>query len=84
MEAKGMTVRNMPIVPDADQGTRENPIIVPSHYAIRTVGYEDPHSGQMWWFNLRVEQLHYIEEIGLYFKLDRLENIDIDPIKGSV
>ena len=80
-ELKGWSVtRNYPITPEADAGTRENPIIVPSHYAVRTVGFEDPHSTQMWWFNLREGKLFYVEELGLYFKLDRLPDVDLDNL----
>jgi len=37
--------------------------------ARRAVGYEDPSSGQLEWFNLDKGKLHYIPKIGLYFKL---------------
>ena len=80
-ELKGWSVtRNHPIVPDEDAGTRENPIQVPSHYALRTVGFEDPHTAQMWWFNLREGKLCYVEELGLYFNLQRVPDVDLDTL----
>ena len=42
---------------------------VPSGLAERTVGYEDPSTHQLVWFNLAKGPLHYIPDIGLYFKL---------------
>jgi len=35
----------------------------------RTVGYEDPSSHQLVWFNLHKGPLHYVPDLGLYFKL---------------
>ena len=40
----------------------------------RTVGYEDPNSHQIVWFNLSKGPLHYIPDIGLYFKLSEPKN----------
>lgn len=42
---------------------------VPSGEHCRTVGYEDPVSGQVVWFNLTDGPLHFIPDLGLYFKL---------------
>ena len=36
---------------------------------MRTVGYEDPETHQLVWFNLKRGPLHYVPSIGLYFKL---------------
>lgn len=58
-----------PIVPPPDQGTKANPILVPSAYAERVVGYEDPDVGQLVWFTLAKGKVHYIPDIDLYFKL---------------
>lgn len=58
-----------PIIPSADAGTKENPILVPSGFHRRTVGYEDPFTHQIVWFNLDQGPLHYVPDINLYFKL---------------
>mmetsp|Transcript_24133 Transcript_24133/g.72423 ORF Transcript_24133/g.72423 Transcript_24133/m.72423 type:complete len:128 (+) Transcript_24133:90-473(+) len=58
-----------PIVPPPDQGTKENPILVPSAEHERAVGYEDPDVGQLVWFTLTKGPVHYIPDIDLYFKL---------------
>ena len=42
---------------------------VPSAMHARTVGYEDPYTHQLVWFNLEKGPLHYIPDIGLYFQL---------------
>mmetsp|Transcript_42612 Transcript_42612/g.74121 ORF Transcript_42612/g.74121 Transcript_42612/m.74121 type:complete len:122 (-) Transcript_42612:221-586(-) len=58
-----------PIIPPDEAGTKENPILVPSGAHVRTVGYEDPSTHQLVWFNLTKGPLHYVPDIGLYFKL---------------
>lgn len=69
-EAKGLEYFGKePIIPKHDQGTKENPILVPSCMPWRGVGYEDPSSHQLAWFRLTKGSLHYIPEIGLYFKM---------------
>ena len=68
-EAGDVGFNNEPIIPAADAGTKENPIVVPSGMGERTVGYEDPITHQLVWFNLGPNKLHYVPDIGLYFKL---------------
>jgi hypothetical protein len=46
-----------------------SPLQVPSAYEERQIGYEDPNTHQMVWFNLARGSLHYIPDIGLYFKM---------------
>ena len=62
------------LVPPADQGTKENPILVPSGAHSRTVGYEDPGTHQLVWFNLSENALHYVPGLSLYFKMQKLSN----------
>ena len=45
---------------------------VPSGAHSRPVGYEDPVTHQLVWFNLDKGPLHYVPSIGLYFKLDSI------------
>lgn len=69
-EQKGQVTFNRdPIVPPPDQGTKANPILVPSAFAERVVGYEDPDVGQLVWFTLNKGPIHYVPDIDLYFKL---------------
>jgi len=42
---------------------------VPSGMHHRTVGYEDPATHQLLWFNLDEGALHFVPDINLYFKL---------------
>mmetsp|Transcript_355 Transcript_355/g.1086 ORF Transcript_355/g.1086 Transcript_355/m.1086 type:complete len:120 (-) Transcript_355:180-539(-) len=70
LEAKGEIAFNRdPIVPPPEQGTKANPILVPSAFAERVVGYEDPDVGQLVWFTLAKDKIHYVPDIDLYFKL---------------
>lgn len=70
LEQKGEVAYNRdPIVPPPDQGTKSNPILVPSAFDERVVGYEDPDVGQLVWFTLAKGKTHYIPDIDLYFKL---------------
>ena len=68
-EAGDVGFNNEPIIPASDAGTKENPILVPSGMGERAVGYEDPVTHQLVWFNLGPNKLHYVPDIGLYFKL---------------
>eukprot|EP01038_Epipyxis_sp_PR26KG_P005807 gene5807-8013_t len=68
-EAAGTGFNRDPIIPPADAGTKENPILVPSYASSRAVGYEDPLTHQLAWFNLAKGPLHFVPSIGLYFKL---------------
>ena len=38
----------------------------------RAVGFEDPASHQLRWFRLTRGKLHYVPEIGLYFKMEEV------------
>mmetsp|Transcript_27180 Transcript_27180/g.89053 ORF Transcript_27180/g.89053 Transcript_27180/m.89053 type:complete len:127 (+) Transcript_27180:44-424(+) len=69
LETGGDLFSRDPIVPSPDQGTKENPILVPSGEDERIVGYEDPDVGQLVWFALGKGPIHYVPDIDLYFKL---------------
>mmetsp|Transcript_5754 Transcript_5754/g.12849 ORF Transcript_5754/g.12849 Transcript_5754/m.12849 type:complete len:80 (-) Transcript_5754:351-590(-) len=58
-----------PIIPPDDAGTIDNPIMVPSGMASRTVGFENPVTHQIQWFNLTRGDLFYVHEIDLFFKM---------------
>lgn len=42
---------------------------VPSMMQKRTVGFEHPYTHQLVWFNLEKGPLHFVPDIGLYFKM---------------
>jgi len=68
-EAGSVGFNREPIIPPDDAGTRENPILVPSGAHSRVVGYEDPFTHQLVWFELNHGKLHFLPDVGLYFKL---------------
>uniref|UniRef100_A0A7S1XX62 Uncharacterized protein n=1 Tax=Phaeomonas parva TaxID=124430 RepID=A0A7S1XX62_9STRA len=63
-----------PIVPPVGAGTKENPILVPSEFKERVVGFEDPDTHQIAWFCLQADATYYIESVDKYFKLHTIEN----------
>jgi len=73
LEKEGIVPFNRdPIIPDHDAGTKEKPIIVLSGTDVRAVGFEDPATHQVEWFNLHDGHLHFVPKINLYFKLERV------------
>lgn len=58
-----------PVHPPKGAGTKEKPIEVPSEFSQRAVGYEDPETHAIYWFNLKRGNLAYVTEIDMYFKL---------------
>lgn len=58
-----------PIHPPKGAGTKAMPFEVPSQHQERVVGFEHPESHAMFWFNMKAGKLHYVKEIGMYFKL---------------
>lgn len=58
-----------PIHPPKGAGTKEKPFEVPSQHKERVVGFEHPETHAMYWFNMKAGSLHYVREIGMYFKL---------------
>eukprot|EP00341_Mesodinium_pulex_P001994 CAMPEP_0116926982 /NCGR_PEP_ID=MMETSP0467-20121206/25059_1 /TAXON_ID=283647 /ORGANISM="Mesodinium pulex, Strain SPMC105" /LENGTH=96 /DNA_ID=CAMNT_0004606363 /DNA_START=142 /DNA_END=432 /DNA_ORIENTATION=- len=69
-EAQGEEYFNdTPVIPPVDAGTKENPIMVPSGYDERPIGYEDPLTHQMVWFNLYAGATFFVPDINLHFKL---------------
>lgn len=39
----------------------------------RTIGYENPATHQLLWFDLAEGPLHFIPDINLYFKLKKID-----------
>eukprot|EP00607_Mallomonas_marina_P007765 CAMPEP_0182417294 /NCGR_PEP_ID=MMETSP1167-20130531/1724_1 /TAXON_ID=2988 /ORGANISM="Mallomonas Sp, Strain CCMP3275" /LENGTH=103 /DNA_ID=CAMNT_0024590725 /DNA_START=117 /DNA_END=428 /DNA_ORIENTATION=+ len=71
--AGGVAFNRDPIIPASDAGTKENPILVPSGEHSRVVGYEDPDTHALSWFRMDAGKLHYVPDIGLYFKIKELK-----------
>ncbi|GMH70129.1 hypothetical protein TrVE_jg4665 [Triparma verrucosa] len=72
-EKKGIDLYNRdPITPPSDQGSYSNPVLVPSGDGSRTVGFVDPQTHAIYWFNLAKGPVHYIKNLGLYFKMEEL------------
>ena len=42
---------------------------VPSGMPFRAVGFEDPSTHVLHWFNLTKDKIHYVPSIGLFFKM---------------
>ena len=50
-------------------GTKENPACVPSQFTQRTLGFDNPATQQLVWFNAKKGELTYVSEIDKYFTL---------------
>jgi hypothetical protein len=58
------------LVPPIGSGTFASPILVPSRRSTRAVGYVDPVSHAMYWFNINNDDnTYYIKHLGLFFKM---------------
>jgi hypothetical protein len=58
------------LVPPEGTGTFASPILVPSRRAMRQVGYVDPVSHAVFWFNIHNDNsTYYIKDLGLFFKM---------------
>ena len=70
-ESRGVILYNRdPITPPAGQGSYENPIMVPSGLNERAVGFEDPQTHAIYWFNLNKGPVHYVKQLNKYFKME--------------
>jgi cytochrome c oxidase subunit 5b len=68
---KGITLFNRdPITPPKGQGTYSNPITVPCGEPERAIGFVDPATHSVMWFNLQRGEVHYIDELNMFFKMD--------------
>lgn len=70
------------LVPPEGTGTYASPILIPSRRATRAVGYVDPESHAVMWFNINNdENTYYIKDLGLFFKM--LHIPDEDAFAGA-
>ena len=57
-------------VPPESAGTFENPILIPSREHERQVGYTDPTTHAVFWFNIYDDDnVYFIKDLGLFFKM---------------
>lgn len=65
------------LVPPVGSGTYASPILVPSRRATRAVGYVDPTSHAVYWFNIHNDgNSYYIKDLGLFFKMLHIPDPD--------
>lgn len=78
MEEKNMEGYNdLGLVPPDGAGTFASPILIPSRYDERTVGYVDPETHAMFWFNIHNDNnAYYIKDLGLFFKMLHIPDED--------
>jgi hypothetical protein len=58
------------LVPPVGTGTFASPILIPSRKHTRAVGYTDPQSHAVFWFNIHDDDnTYYIPHLGLFFKM---------------
>jgi hypothetical protein len=71
LEEKHMEGYNdLGLVPPEGSGTYASPILIPSRMASRAVGYCDPETHAMYWFNIHNDDnTYYIKDLGLFFKM---------------
>jgi len=71
MEEKNMDGYNeLGLVPPEGAGSFSSPILIPSRMDTRAVGYEDPTTHAMFWFNIQNDNnTYYIKDLGLFFKM---------------
>lgn len=71
LEEKNMEGYNdLGLVPPEGSGTYSSPILIPSRYDTRQVGYQDPETHAMYWFNIHNDNnTYYIKDLGLFFKM---------------
>ena len=71
LEEKHMEGYNdLGLVPPEGSGTFQSPILIPSRMASRCVGYCDPETHAMYWFNIHNDNnTYYIKDLGLFFKM---------------
>lgn len=71
LEEKNMEgYNNLGLVPPEGAGTFASPILIPSRESTRCVGYSDPTTHTMFWFNIQDDSnTYYIKDLGLFFKM---------------
>ena len=78
LEEKNMEgYNNLGLVPPEGAGTFTSPILIPSRLDSRCVGYSDPTTHAMFWFNIQNDgNTYYIKDLGLFFKMLHIPDED--------
>jgi hypothetical protein len=64
------------LVPPEGSGTYASPILIPSARHQRCVGYTDPASHALFWFNIHNDgNSYYIKDLGLFFKMLHIPDV---------
>ncbi|KAL9180625.1 hypothetical protein ACHAXT_011078 [Thalassiosira profunda] len=71
LEEKNMEgYNNLGLVPPEGAGTFNSPILIPSRFDSRVVGYNDPTTHAVFWFTIQNDDnTYYIKDLGLFFKM---------------
>jgi hypothetical protein len=79
LEEKNMEGYNdLGLVPPEGTGTYASPILIPSRYDCRAVGYQDPATHALYWFNIHNDDnTYYIKDLGLFFKMLHIPDPDV-------
>ena len=65
-----------PLESDEAQGnSKDDPILVPSFYDVRTVGVSHNDASYLYWFNMVKGKVHYLPQIEKYFLLYNPEEL---------
>jgi hypothetical protein len=69
-EANMEGYNDLGLVPPEGAGSFASPILIPSRLDCRQVGYCDPETHAMYWFNIYNDNnTYYIKDLGLFFKM---------------
>jgi hypothetical protein len=69
-EANMEGYNDLGLVPPEGAGSFASPILIPSRMDCRQVGYCDPETHAMYWFNIYNDNnTYYIKDLGLFFKM---------------
>jgi len=71
LEEKHMDGYNdLGLIPPEGAGSFASPILIPSRMDSRVVGYTDPETHAVYWFNIHNDSnTYYIKDLGLFFKM---------------
>lgn len=78
MEEKNMDGYNdLGLIPPEGAGCFASPILIPSRMDTRVVGYTDPETHAVYWFNIHNDaNTYYIKDLGLFFKMLHIPDED--------
>lgn len=73
MEEEQAGFQESGLTPPENAGTYANPILIPSRLHERVVGYTDPVTHAVFWFNIQDDgNVYFIKDLGLFFKMFKI------------